>query len=76
MSSCFPVGIRYHSADMKQFIFSTLAIAGLFAFISCERHNWEDKDGDKGTKRLFPKEEKKDKGSHGHKGHDGHDDHH
>lgn len=47
--------------DMKQFIFSTLAIVGLFAFISCERHEWEDSaDGKKdGTKNLYPKEEKK-----------------
>lgn len=51
--------------DMKQFIFSTLAIVGLFTFISCEQHDWEDSaDGTKdGTKNLFPKEDKK--GTHG-----------
>ena len=62
--------------DMKQFIFSTFAIVGLFAFISCERHDWEDSaDGKKdGTKNLFPKEEKKadhDKKGHDHSSHDG-----
>ncbi len=64
--------------DMKQFIFSTLAIVGLFSFISCERHEWEDSaDGKKdGTKNLFPKEEKKDthgddKGAEGHSSDDG-----
>lgn len=48
--------------DMKQFIFSTLAIVGLFSFISCERHDWENSaEGKKdGTKNLYPKEEKKD----------------
>ncbi|MBT8044831.1 MAG: hypothetical protein KJO79_07765 [Verrucomicrobiae bacterium] len=46
---------------MKQFIFSTLALIGLFSFISCERHEWENSgEGKKdGTKNLFPKEEKK-----------------
>jgi hypothetical protein len=58
-----------HLRDMKQFIFSTLAIVSLFAFISCERHSWEDSaEGAKdGTKHLFPKEEKKsDDAEHGH----------
>jgi len=63
--------------DMKQFIFSTLVVVGVFAFISCERHEWEDKDGDKGTKRLYPQEEKKDhtKNDHtkdDHANHEGH----
>jgi len=44
---------------MKQIIYSSLAIAGMFAFISCERHTWEDSsEGAKdGTKRLYPKTE-------------------
>ncbi len=50
--------------DMKKFIFSSLAVIGVFAFISCERHDWEDSaEGKKdGTNNLFPKEEKKDHG--------------
>jgi len=44
---------------MKQLIFSSLAIAGMCSFLSCERHNWEDSaEGVKdGTKQLFPKTE-------------------
>ncbi len=63
-----------HSADMKQFIFSTLAIVGVFGFISCERHDWEDSANGKkdGTKNLFPKEDKKDHGKE-HGDHSGHD---
>ncbi len=60
--------------DMKQFIFSTLVVVGVFAFISCDRHEWEDKGGDKGTKRLYPKEEKIDHGNKHHAGND-HADH-
>ena len=50
-----------HLPAMKQFIFSILATVGMFSFISCERHNWEDSaEGKKdGTKNLFPKEEHK-----------------
>lgn len=72
--------------DMKQIIFSTLAVAGMFAFISCERHSWEDSEGKKdGTKNLYPKKEhhgdhdshkdhdKKGDADHGHGDHDGHD---
>lgn len=53
---------------MKQIIFSALAIVGMFAFISCERHSWEDSsEGAKdGTKRLYPQKEK---------GHDAHAEH-
>jgi hypothetical protein len=42
---------------MKPIIFSVLAVVGVFFFISCERHTWEDSsEGAKdGTKRLFPK---------------------
>ena len=49
-------------SNMKQIIFSALAVATMFAFISCERHSWEDsEEGAKdGTKNLFPKPEKKD----------------
>lgn len=54
---------------MKQIIFSALAIAGMFSFISCERHEWEDTEDGKGTKRLYPKQE------HGHGGHGDHDAH-
>ena len=59
-----------HLRDMKEFIFSALAIVSLFAFISCERHSWEDSaEGAKdGTKNLFPKEEKKSE--HAKEGHD------
>jgi len=48
--------------DMKRIIFSSLAIASLFVFISCERHSWEDSvEGKKdGTKNLYPSKEKKD----------------
>ena len=47
---------------MKQLIFSILAVGGMFAFISCERHEWEDSgDGKKdGTKNLYPTEDKKE----------------
>lgn len=59
---------------MKQLILSTLAIAGLFAFISCERHEWEDSSEGKkdGTKNLYPQH---DKDGHGKKDgdHAGHD---
>ena len=48
---------------MKQLIFSILAIGSAFAFISCERHEWEDSDGKKdGTKNLYPQDENKDHG--------------
>ena len=49
---------------MKQLIFSILAIGGLFAFISCERHEWEDsKEGKKdGTKNLYPQHDKEGHG--------------
>lgn len=59
--------------DMKRIIFSTFAVAGLFAFISCERHSWEDSEGKKdGTKNLYPKKEKGHHGDHGsHAGEDG-----
>ena len=55
---------------MKQIIFSALAVAFTFAFISCERHAWEDSaEGAKdGTKNLYPTKEKKD-----HDDHAGHD---
>ncbi|MFK7911932.1 MAG: hypothetical protein AB8F34_15225 [Akkermansiaceae bacterium] len=58
---------------MKQLIFSILAIGGMFAFISCERHEWEDTDGKKnGVKNLYPKKEKEnhDKKEGDHSGHD------
>ncbi|WP_435893383.1 hypothetical protein [Oceaniferula spumae] len=59
---------------MKQIIFSTLAVAGMFAFISCERHSWEDSEGKKdGTKNLYPNKEKAH-GSHDH-GTAGNDEH-
>ena len=50
-----------HLPVMKQFIFSILVTAGVFSFVSCERHSWEDSsEGAKdGTKNLFPKAEKK-----------------
>ncbi|MGB2559391.1 MAG: hypothetical protein ACPIG6_02200 [Akkermansiaceae bacterium] len=56
---------------MKHFIFSILVTTGVFSFVSCERHSWEDSaEGVKdGTKNLFPKSEKKE-------GHSGLDDHH
>ncbi|MBK1832046.1 hypothetical protein JIN77_15020 [Verrucomicrobiaceae bacterium R5-34] len=63
---------------MKQIILSTLAVAGMFAFISCERHSWEDSDGEKGTKNLYPtKTEHGDHGDHadadaGDDSHEGH----
>ncbi|NWK56043.1 hypothetical protein HW115_10505 [Verrucomicrobiaceae bacterium N1E253] len=53
---------------MKQIIISAFAIVGLFSFISCERHEWEDQGEEKGTKRLYPVQE------HGHGGHDTHGD--
>ena len=51
---------------MKQIIYSALAIVGMFAFISCERHTWEDSsEGAKdGTKRLYPKTEHAKHGDH------------
>jgi len=63
-------------SDMKQIIFSTFAVAGMFAFISCERHSWEDSEGKKdGVKNLYPKKEEAHHGEHGkdaeHKDHDG-----
>ncbi|MBT8038488.1 MAG: hypothetical protein KJO21_13205 [Verrucomicrobiae bacterium] len=61
---------------MKQFIFSSLAVIGVFAFISCERHDWEDSaEGKKdGTKNLYPQDKKSDHGEAAgdHSGHDGH----
>ncbi|MGB2010819.1 MAG: hypothetical protein ACPH5P_08070 [Akkermansiaceae bacterium] len=56
---------------MKHFILSILVTTGVFSFVSCERHSWEDSaEGVKdGTKNLFPKSEKKE-------GHSGSDDHH
>ena len=53
----FQLGCVMKISDMKQIIFSALAILGMCSFISCERHTWEDSsDGAKdGTKRLFPK---------------------
>ena len=53
-------------SDMKQIIFSSLAVASMFAFISCERHSWEDSaEGKKdGTKNLYPKKDKADHGDH------------
>jgi len=58
-------------SDMKLIIFSSLAIASMFSFISCERHTWEDSsEGAKdGTKNLFPKPAAK------HEGHDAHGEH-
>ncbi len=51
-------------SDMKQIIFSSLAVAALFTFVSCERHTWENsEDGKKdGVKNLYPKKEHKDHG--------------
>lgn len=63
---------------MKQIIYSSLAIVGMFAFISCERHTWEDSsEGAKdGTKRLYPKTEHAKHGDHdGHAEHAKQDDH-
>ncbi len=59
---------------MKYFIFSLLVTAGVFSFVSCERHSWEDSaEGAKdGTKNLFPKSEKKP----GHTDHDSSDEGH
>jgi len=60
---------------MKRIIFSALAIIGMFSFISCERHTWEDssEEAKDGTKRLYPKPEhgadhgkKEANGDHGH----------
>ncbi len=47
------------ASAMKQIIYSALAIVGMFAFISCERHTWEDssKGAKDGTNRLYPKTE-------------------
>ena len=60
---------------MKQIIFSALAIVGMFSFISCERHTWDDSsEGAKdGTKRLYPKPEH-GHGSHGDAAHGEHAD--
>ncbi|PID80573.1 hypothetical protein CSB20_06850 [bacterium DOLZORAL124_64_63] len=69
--------------DMKQILFSILAVAGLLSFFSCERHEWQDSaEGKKdGTKNLYPKEEKghghahdhdHDHGGHAHDGEAGH----
>ncbi len=58
--------------DMKKFIFSMFALTGMFAFISCERHEWEDSAGKKdGTKNLYPQHEEKGHGEKddSHKGH-------
>jgi len=63
---------------MKQIIYSSLAIVGMFAFISCERHTWEDSsEGAKdGTKRLYPKtEHAKHDGDADHAKHDDHSAH-
>jgi hypothetical protein len=64
---------------MKQIIYSSLAIVGMFALISCERHTWEDSsEGAKdGTKRLYPpKTEHAEHAKHGdHAKHDGDADH-
>lgn len=40
---------------MKKIIFSLVAVGGMFAFISCERHEWENSaEGKKdGTKNLY-----------------------
>jgi len=53
-------------SDMKEIIFSTLAVVSMFAFISCERHSWEDSaEGKKdGVKNLYPKKEKHAKAEH------------
>jgi hypothetical protein len=63
------------ASAMKQIIYSSLAIVGMFAFISCERHTWEDSsEGAKdGTKRLYPKTEHAKHGDHAK--HDGDADH-
>ena len=52
---------------MKQFIFSTLVTVGVFACISCERHEWENsEEGVKdGTKNLFQSEKKGHGDAHG-----------
>ena len=48
---------------MKQLIFSILVLGGVFAFISCERHEWEDTDGKKnGTKNLYHQDDHKKDG--------------
>ncbi len=66
MLSCFPLGVRYGFRDMKQIIFSVLAVLGLFSSISCDRHEWEDSaEGVKdGTKNLYPKEHGAGHGEH------------
>lgn len=54
---------------MKQIIFSSIAVAAMFTFVSCERHSWEDSEDGKGTKNLYKSD--KDKKDHGdHKGQD------
>ena len=59
------------ASDMKQIIFSALAIVGMISFISCERHEWEDTEDGKGTKRLYPQEHGHDTHKEGeHAGHD------
>ncbi|GEM_PF-818125 len=60
---------------MKRIIFSALAIIGMFSFISCERHTWEDssEEAQDGTKRLYPKPEHG--AGHGDHGADAHADH-
>lgn len=51
------------TSDMKQIIFSALAIVGMISFISCERHEWEDTEDGKGTKSLYSQQ------GHGHDAH-------
>ena len=57
---------------MKNFIFTLLVTVSAFAFISCDRHEWDDSaEGSKdGVKNLFHPTPKSDdgsvkKGSHG-----------
>ena len=54
-------GIGYAPPCYETVHFQYTCSRGMFSFISCERHNWEDSaEGHKdGTKNLFPKEEKK-----------------
>lgn len=61
-----------HLCVMKHFIFSILVTTGVFSFVSCERHSWEDSaEGVKdGTKNLFPKSEQKE--HHSSQGDDSH----
>lgn len=50
---------------MRKIIFSSIAVAAIFTFVSCERHSWEDSDEGKGTKNLFKSDkDKKDAGGH------------